>query len=95
MSPLNAWLYLDRMALSQYWPENAELAWEDFYSQFESGKISIDDCEFLSSQEKQAYHLALEATSYLPVVPTVDVPPPIPTELIALNDVHIEVQLVK
>lgn len=86
MSPLDAWLYLDRIEFSRYWPENAELKWDDFYSQFEGGRISVNDCEFLSVQKKQALSLALDASSYLPVVPTVDIPRPITSELVGLND---------
>ena len=86
MSPLNAWLYLDRMELSRYWPVNAEMKWEDFSSQYEDGTISVNDFGFLSLNKKQAFNLALDAASYLPVIPTVDVPRPIPTELVGLND---------
>ncbi len=86
MGALNAWLYLDRMDLSRYWPSNADIPWDDFLAQFKEGKLSIEDCAFLSVRQKQSFSIALEAKTYLPTVPSIDVPQPIAPELFALND---------
>ena len=86
MAALKAWLYLDRMDLSRYWPENAGISWDDFLTQFRDGKTSIDNCAFLTSRQKQSFSIALEAENYLPQIPSIDVPQPIAPDLFALNE---------
>ncbi len=86
MSPLNAWLYLDRMELSRYWPENAEIAWDVFLDKFIANEMKLEDGSFLTDQQIQAYRIALEAEIYLPAIPSIDVPQPIAPGLFALNE---------
>jgi len=83
---LKAWLYLDRMDLSRYWPENAGISWDDFIVRFRDGKTSIEDCAFLDPRQKEPFRIALEAQNYLPEIPSIDVPQPIAPELFALNE---------
>ncbi len=86
MSPLEARLYFDEMNLTAYWPENIKLTWDDFTLQFEAKKITLNECDFLTLRQKQAYRIALEPDTYVPSIPTIDVPQPITPDLFALND---------
>ncbi|MBT4510920.1 MAG: hypothetical protein HOC20_01740 [Chloroflexi bacterium] len=86
MSPLEAWLYLDRMDLARYWPENAPVAWDDFYTQFTESKSSLEDNSFLTPDLVKAYTIALNPKTYLPSIPSIDVPQPIGPDLYPLNE---------
>jgi len=86
MSPLKAWLYLDRMDLSRYWPDTERIPWEDFSTRYAAGEMSLEDCAFLSARQRHAFRLALEAESYLPEVPSLDVPRPIAPDVLPLNE---------
>lgn len=86
MSPLEAWLYLDQMDLSRYWPEIAPIPWDDFYTRFKEDTASLDGCTFLTPNQLHAFRMALEPQAYLPSIPTIDVPQPIAPDLFALNE---------
>lgn len=86
MSPLEAWLYLDQMDLSPYWPEKATIPWDDFLTKFNSRTVTLEDCSFLSPQQIHAFRLALDPQTYLPSIPSIDVPQPIAPDLFALNE---------
>ncbi len=86
MSPLEAWLYLDKIDLSPYWPETATIPWNDFLTKFKEGNVSLEDCSFLSPQQIHAFSLALDPQTYLPSMPSFDVPQPIAPDLFALNE---------
>lgn len=86
MSPLEAWLYLDRMDLSQYWPANAPTPWDEFRRQFESGAATLEGCAFLSPSRRHAFQIALQPQSYLPSIPSIDVPRPLSPGLFPLNE---------
>lgn len=86
MSPLEAWLYLDQMDLSLYWPENAPIPWDDFITKSKEGSVYLEYCPFLSPQQIHAFRLALEPQTYLPSIPSIDVPQPIAPDLFALNE---------
>lgn len=86
MSTLEARLYLDQMDLSAYWPKDALLSWNDFFTRFEEDKTTLDTCSFLSPAQKQAFRIALEPQTYLPSIPSIDVPQPIAPGLFPLNE---------
>ena len=86
MSPLEAWLYLDQMDLSRYWPEKATIPWDDFQARFTAETIALEDCDFLTPELMHAYRIALEPNTYLPSIPSIDVPQPIGPDLFPLND---------
>ena len=86
MSPVNAWLYLDRMDLSRYWPHNAGIEWDSFIFQFREGRTRIESFSVISPRQREAFKVALEAESYLPVIPSIDVPQPVSPDLIPFND---------
>ena len=86
MSPLEAWLYLDQMDLSSYWPETATIPWDDFSTKTKEGTVILEECSFLSSHQIHAFSLALDPQSYLPSIPSIDVPQPIAPDLFALNE---------
>ncbi|NQT72441.1 MAG: hypothetical protein HQ553_06675 [Chloroflexi bacterium] len=86
MSPLEAWLYLDQMDLSPYWPETAPIPWDIFSARFKAGTVTLEDFSFLSAQQIHAFRIALDPQSYLPSIPSIDVPHPIASDLFALNE---------
>ncbi len=86
MAAINACLYLDQLRLSSYWPESADLEYNEFITRYRAGETSLEDCHFLTSRQVRAFKLALEADKYLPKVPSIDVPRAIATDIIALND---------
>jgi len=86
MSPLDAWLYLDRMDLSRYWPKDAPTGWDQFHTRFKQGNITLEECAFLSPSQRHAFEIALESETYLPRIPSITVPQPITPDLFPLNE---------
>jgi len=86
MSPLKAWLYLDRMDLSRYWPDTGNVSWGEFSARYQGGEMSLEDYPPLSHRQVRAFRLALEAEAYLPDIPSLDVPRPLEPAPLALNE---------
>lgn len=87
---LQADLYLDRIELDRYFtPEEvAESGAEsplDLASRFREGRLKPEDCPWLSPTKRYALTLALTAKEWLPAVPAVELPRPVPPELYEIN----------
>ena len=78
-------LYLDKVDLGWYWPENAGVSCEDFQTQITEGKARIEDFTFLTPKQRHVFGLALNVDNYIPSVPQITVPQPIEAELVFLN----------
>lgn len=84
MSPLKTNLYLDRIDLKRYCPDQGQLV--SPASGDSSGKTCLDTCPLMNARQIRACRLAIDAEAYLPADPPVTDPRPIEPGLIALNE---------
>ena len=83
---LRADLYLDKVDLCRYWPVDAAISCQNFLVQMRAGNASIEDCIFLTPQQKRDFKLLLEAEQYLPSVPPATAPQPMDGWLFPMNE---------
>ncbi|MFO8056770.1 MAG: hypothetical protein R6V10_05700 [bacterium] len=91
--PPDADLYLEKMDLAGYC--NGETcrvckvdSFEEFVKNLESGRIKEGDCPHWSSAKLSAFRFAVKAGDRIPTVPMLDLPRPVPPELVELNEPH-------
>ena len=78
-------LYLDKVDLGRYWPDNPSVSFDDFLAQIRERKANIKDYPFLTPRQMYDFGLILDAEKYLPSVPQMTVPQPIEAELLPVN----------
>ena len=83
---LRADLYLNQVDLCRYWPADAATSCQDFLALMKAGNASIEDCTFLTPQQKRDFKLFLEAEQYLPSVPPAVAPQPVDGWLFPMNE---------
>jgi hypothetical protein len=88
---LTADLYFDRIDLARHLtPEEAALAGArdpaELAARLKSGALTLDDCPFFPPGKRHALQIALAPAEYLPPVPSLELPRPVPPDLLELND---------
>ncbi|MFC2069320.1 hypothetical protein ACFLTP_10005 [Chloroflexota bacterium] len=83
---LKANLYLEQADPCSYLPKNTCTPCEDFITRLEAGKITEKDYPLLTSQQLHAFKLILHAEAYLPFVPLLTTPQPMPEGLYPINE---------
>jgi hypothetical protein len=78
-------LYLDRVDLGRYWPENSPVPYSEAIVQLREGRTHISDYPFLTPRQGQGFSLVLEADKYLPPVAQVTTPRPVKAELLPVH----------
>ncbi len=83
---MQANLYLDKTDPCLYWPPDVPVPCADFLAEVKSGQKRVEDYPFLTRQQAQGFHLLLHASDYLPAVPLLNMPRPIPPQLFPVNN---------
>lgn len=88
---LAADLYFDKIDLSRYFtPEEAARAGAkdsaDLAARLKAGEFSPTALDFLPPGKRHALTIALQPAEFLPQVPSLELPRPVPPDLVELND---------
>jgi len=83
---MEANLYLDKIDVCRYWPENAPVSCEDFLAKLKSGGAKIEDFKFLSPRDMKAFRMVLDPETYLPEIPMLTNPRPTSAGLMPVNE---------
>lgn len=78
-------LYLDKVDLDRYWPDNSSVSCNEFLVQIRERKTHIKDYSFLTPRQMRDFGFVLDAENYLPLVPQMTVPQPIEAEPVLVN----------
>ena len=79
-------LYLTKVDICYYCPEDIRLWCKDFTDRWADGKGSREDHAFQNCRQGRSFELVLEAEKYLPTIPLITVPQPIEAGLFLIND---------
>ncbi len=82
---MQANLYLDKTDPCRYWPPDAPILCTEFLAEVKAGRKRVEDYPFLTRRQAQGFRLLLNAADYLPPVPLLTVPRPIPSQLFPVN----------
>ena len=83
---LEADLYLTKVDVCRYCPEDVRSLCKDFTDRWADGKGSKEDFAFLNSRQGRSFKLVLEAKKYLPSIPLLNVLQPIEAGLFPINE---------
>ncbi len=88
---LAADLYFDKIDLARYFtPEEAAAAGAhdpgDLAARLRAGEVSPAALDFLAPHKRHALAIALTPGEFLPQVPSLELPRPVPPDLVELND---------
>lgn len=83
---LGADLYLTKVDICRYCPEDVRSLCKDFTDRWADGEGSKEDYAFLNSRQGRSFKLVLEAQKYLPSIPLVTVPQPMEAGLFPINE---------
>lgn len=95
---LAADLYFDKIDLARYLtPEEAARAGardaSELAARLKAGELSPATLEFLPPGKRHALTIALRPTEFLPQVPSLELPRPVPPDLVELNDPGLDAPL--
>ena len=83
---LEADLYLNKLDICRYCPEDVRSLCKAFTDRWADGKGSKEAYAFLKSRQGRSFKLVLEAKKYLPSIPLLNVPQPIEAGLFPINE---------
>ena len=82
---MDANIYLDQVDLARYWPQNAAVSLDQALADVRAGRARFAVYPFLDSHQQSAWQLVADAPRFLPPVPMLTVPRPVPPEMVPLN----------
>ena len=82
----NVDLYLSKMDICRYWPENASIRCQECLDKLKAGENLLKICPFLTNKQARTFKLVSESETYLPSIPQMTVPQPMDAGLFPVNE---------